>query len=160
VARRFLVIPILLLVGRLAHAEGDPIDSKDCANAQAQLDQAIAQAPTSHDGPSASLKAAREAALRACLGKPAQGAQRSGAPEPAIAVPSMGLGAPPSRPAAPAPSPSPPPALAIPRPSTITTCDPAGCWDSQGSRLNRYSPGVLIGPQGQCSLQGGVVRCP
>jgi hypothetical protein len=51
------------------------------------------------------------------------------------------------------------PALAIPRPTVITTCDPGGCWDSAGHRLNNLGP-MLVGPRGPCTLQGGIANCP
>ncbi|MES3003980.1 MAG: hypothetical protein V4787_25035 [Pseudomonadota bacterium] len=60
--------------------------------------------------------------------------------------------------AVPAISPPSPP-LAIPRPATISSCDPAGCWDSEGRRLNNQGP-LLLGPRGPCLQQGGVVSCP
>lgn len=53
----------------------------------------------------------------------------------------------------------PPPPLDIPKPAAITTCDPGGCWDSQGRRLDRSGP-LLMGPHGACVVQAGVVRCP
>jgi len=51
------------------------------------------------------------------------------------------------------------PPLDIPRPATMTTCDPGGCWDANGKRLNQVGP-VLIGPRGPCGMYGGVVTCP
>lgn len=82
--------------------------------------------------------------------------QRSGAPYPPISVPPPVISVP--RPQ-PAPSTAPPqPQLVIPRPAAITACDPGGCWDSDGRRLNQVGP-ILMGPQGPCSTQGGVVSC-
>lgn len=49
--------------------------------------------------------------------------------------------------------------LVIPRPTAVTTCDPGGCWDSQGRRLNQVGP-VLMGPHGACTMQAGAAQCP
>jgi hypothetical protein len=58
-----------------------------------------------------------------------------------------------------APVQPPPPPLRVDRPAVITACDPGGCWDSNGTRLNRAGP-VLLGPTGACSVSGGFVHCP
>ena len=59
-----------------------------------------------------------------------------------------------------------PPAVVLPqapvdiqRPPTVTACDPGGCWNSDGTRLNRTGPEV-IGPRGPCTTQNGVTTCP
>jgi hypothetical protein len=60
------------------------------------------------------------------------------------------------------PPPQPPAAvapLASTRPPVITTCDAAGCWDSEGQRHNQMGP-LLVGPRGLCTLQGGLLNCP
>lgn len=96
-------------------------------------------------------------AARTCLGPASGQPQRSGAPQPAQVVPPPVI----ATPSAPAtlPPPAPPlPRLAIPRPATVTTCDPAGCWDSEGRRLNQVGP-LLMGPHGLCSIHGGAVTC-
>lgn len=53
----------------------------------------------------------------------------------------------------------PAPPVDIPKPAAITACDPGGCWDNQGRRLDRSGPS-LMGPRGACAVQGGVVQCP
>ncbi len=50
-------------------------------------------------------------------------------------------------------------ASAAPRPPTISSCDPSGCWDSNGTRLNQVGP-ILQGPRGFCTVQGNFVYCP
>jgi hypothetical protein len=81
--------------------------------------------------------------------------QRSGAPYPPISVPPTTIAVP--RPL-PVPDTTPQPQVVIPRPATVTACDPAGCWDSDGRRLNQIGP-QIVGPQGPCNMQGGVVSC-
>lgn len=51
------------------------------------------------------------------------------------------------------------PPVAIPRPAVVTTCDPGGCWDSEGRRLNQVGP-LLVGPHGACTMQAGAAQCP
>jgi hypothetical protein len=137
----------------------DPMGSAPCQAARAELDAALSDA--SGGGPDRAKRRAqaRREASRACLG-PARGQpERSGAPYPAQTVPPPAISvAPANAPRLPPVAP-PPPALEIARPAQITNCDPGGCWDSQGRRLNQIGP-VLIGPQGPCSTQGGVVTCP
>lgn len=53
----------------------------------------------------------------------------------------------------------PPAPVEAPRPAALTTCDPGGCWDSRGKRLDSVGP-LLVGPRGACDVQGGVVLCP
>ncbi len=54
--------------------------------------------------------------------------------------------------------PAPPPPRNAP-PLVITSCDPTGCWASDGSRLNRMGQN-LLGPRGLCSVQGNLLQCP
>lgn len=56
----------------------------------------------------------------------------------------------------------PPVAVPSPRvqpPVTVTSCNGAVCIASDGSTLTRMGP-TLVGPRGQCTVQGGFVRCP
>lgn len=54
-----------------------------------------------------------------------------------------------------------------PRPTTasvapltsITSCDPVGCWASDGTRLQKVGPN-LLGPKGFCTVQGYALNCP
>ena len=124
-------------------------------------------------GNSTSLAQARRAAAMACLG-PGAGAsvppQRRA--EPPISVPGIRIGPPAGPPAAAAriggataappvtPPPPPPPPPPQPRlPQVLTSCDAAGCWTSDGTRLQRVGP-VLTGPRGACSVAGTAVSCP
>ncbi len=79
------------------------------------------------------------------------------APYPAIQVPPVtgpAVALPQLPPAAASPAP-----LALPRAAVITQCDPTGCWDSSGRRLNRVGPG-LVAPGGPCTVQGPSALCP
>lgn len=136
--------------------EGDPLKSDACKAALGVLEQVAAE-------PASKAKAARVAAARkdaaaACLGRSDDRRARSGAPDPVQAVPPPVVAAP-ARPTAAPDAALPTPALQIPRPIVITTCDPAGCWDSEGRRLNSMGP-LLMGPRGPCTLQGGLANCP
>jgi hypothetical protein len=42
---------------------------------------------------------------------------------------------------------------------TLGACDAAGCWASDGTRLQRQGS-LLLGPRGYCSLVGTVLSCP
>ncbi len=138
--------------------EADPLHSSECLAARGELEQALAEPPASGQSHAQRLARARRRAAAVCLGRDSPGRERSGAPEPAqsVAAPIISV-----RPAqAPAPIASPPqPPLSIPRPAVVTTCDPAGCWDSEGRRLNNLGP-LIVGPRGLCTLQGGQLNCP
>jgi len=125
----------------------DPLGSARCLAARADLDALLAP-------PAAPL--AQQLLAQACLGGAEEPRQRSGAPQPPLAVPPAIAS--PRLPAAPS-IPAPPPALSIPRPTAVTTCDPGGCWDSQGRRLNQMGP-LLVGPHGVCTTHGALVNCP
>lgn len=47
----------------------------------------------------------------------------------------------------------------VEQPVSVTSCDPGGCWASDGTRLQRVGPN-LLGPQGFCTTQGALVHCP
>jgi hypothetical protein len=135
----------------------DPLASPECRAARAELEQALNDPADSRSRPGDRLARARENAAAACLGGTDGERERSGAPQPVQVVPPplATQARPPSL-----PEPAPPSApLAIPRPTAITSCDPAGCWDSEGRRLNNMGP-LLMGPHGLCSVQGGMVSCP
>lgn len=42
---------------------------------------------------------------------------------------------------------------------TLSGCDPAGCWASDGTRLQRQGT-LLLGPRGYCAKLGNVLSCP
>jgi hypothetical protein len=134
----------------------DPLSSTECAAARDELEQALSEPGASRQARSDRLARARQRAAFVCLGPDSGKRERSGAPQPAQAVPPA---------ISPRPAPAPPavalpqPPLAIPRAATVTACDPAGCWDSEGRRLNNMGP-LLMGPQGLCTLQAGLLNCP
>ncbi|HXD41908.1 MAG TPA: hypothetical protein VN649_15180 [Ramlibacter sp.] len=136
--------------------EADPLNSSECVAARNELERALSDPAASRQERTERLARARRQAALLCLGREAGGRERSGASEPAQAVP------PPVISVRPAPPPravaSPPPPL-IPRAAAITACDAAGCWDSDGRRLNNMGP-LLAGPRGLCTVQGGLLNCP
>ncbi|HEY8047527.1 MAG TPA: hypothetical protein VIE63_00025 [Ramlibacter sp.] len=141
----------------LAHAQGtDPLHSPECDAARAVLERALDEAARKDPGSAARLTAARKQAMEACLGRESGERERSGAPEPAIAVPPAVMQPPHAR-AAPAVVVPQPPAYVAP--AVVTTCDNTGCWDSNGQRINRLGP-MLVGPRGVCTVVGGTVHCP
>ena len=154
-----LIAALLLAAPLAAQAQPrDPLSSAECMAARAALEAALNDEVSSRRARAERLATARRHAALACLGPASGQPQRSGAPEPAQAVPPPVIAVPRAQPTPASPSPAPLPPLAIPRPATITTCDPAGCWDSDGRRLNQMGP-LLMGPRGPCSVQGGVVTC-
>lgn len=146
----------LLLSHLAAAAQSDPLKSPACGIALDELAQArvaAEQDPRLRDR----VERLRKNAASTCLGAtdPAQPSGRVAqqpqrVPPPVIVPPGLPF------PTVQAP---PPPAAAIPRPPVITSCDPGGCWDSNGTRLNRAGPN-LIGPNGLCTASGALLNCP
>ena len=147
------------LVCAAAHAQGNPdlMKTPECLAARQQLDEAFAAG-----GPRERLLPAREQAALKCFGmKPPPPPDGRFVP-PSAAVDPIRLRAEaslPRPPGAAAPPISPPPPIPIPRPPVVTSCDAAGCWDSNGTRYNQQGP-MLLGPRGVCTLQGGLLNCP
>lgn len=133
----------------------DPIHSRDCEAARARLEHALDEAAGKRAGADARLALARKQAGEACLGSDTGARVRVGAPDPAITVRPAEIEAPRTLPVAPPTPPLPAPAA----PAAVTTCDPGGCWTSDGTRVNRIGS-QLIGPRGACTLQAGQVQCP
>jgi hypothetical protein len=155
----FVASLILACAGAAQAQPVDPLQSPECSAAREALAQAQENAAARRAGARDALATARENARLACLGRESGNAQRVGAPDPPIAVPAPVIEPPPPPRALVTPISPPPPPLQIPRPAAITACDPGGCWDSNGQRLNQLGP-MLVGPHGACTVQGGVVQCP
>ena len=159
---RFLAALILAVASAAASAaparQGDALDSPECAEARAELDSLLADPATREKTHAAALARARKQAALACLGRAGDDRERSGSPYPATGVAPPAIAPSPAR-ATPPALPPPQPALVIPRPTAITACDAAGCWDSEGRRLNNIGP-MLVGPRGPCIVQGAVATCP
>jgi hypothetical protein len=150
---------LALLAAGFAHAQsGDPLHSPQCDAARSELEHAQDEAARKLPGSAQRLVAVRKQAIEACLGRESGERERVGAPDPPIVVPAPVIDAARAVPV-PAVVATPPPALAVPRPPVITTCDPGGCWDSEGRRLNSVGP-VIVGPRGVCTVQAGLVNCP
>lgn len=127
----------------------DPLKSPACGEQLATLESARRQAPAS-----ARVESLRREATRTCLGGSGEGFRPSPTAQAPLVVP------PPVTTAAPAqPVPPRPPSQPIAQPPVVTSCDPGGCWDSNGTRLNRAGP-QLIGPRGACTTVGETVYCP
>ena len=166
-----LVLTLALAAGGAVAAEPtDPMESAACRRALETLQAkesaliTMRQADDARPAPAASvaLDGLRRQAARACLGG-------NGAPPPPkqVALPPIVV----SPIVVPRPAPLPPtPAAAPPAPSParrtgppvfISTCDPGGCWASDGTRLIRAGA-HLIGPHGGlCSgTPGMALNCP
>lgn len=159
IGRFITALALALSALTLAWAQSpDPLKSPECKAALDELEHVLGE-KTQGSARAQRVGAARRHATNTCLGGGDDKRVRSGAPNPAQAVRPPVIGAPP------AVSPAPPAAklpalpLAIPRPTVITTCDPAGCWDSEGRRLDNMGP-LLMGPRGPCTVQGGLATCP
>lgn len=123
-------------------------------------DQAVAQGRTRDRATAARLAALRREAARLCLGASGEAGPppQSVARPPSTVMPSV---PPPAAVAVPEPS-VPPPVRVAPAapPPTVTACQDAGCWSSDGRFLPRTGP-VLSGPRGACTVgPGGVLHCP
>ena len=151
-----------LLAAAAALAAGaqpaDRLDAPECKAARGELEATLDDPALGRDERARRLAAVRKKVLAVCLGPASAQPQRSGAPQPAVAVPAPVISAPPLYPTVRAASPPLPP-VNVPRPAVVTTCDPAGCWDSDGRRLNNLGP-MLVGPRGVCTVQGGTANCP
>jgi len=136
----------------LAPVAPDPMASAECQFARQKLQAAQAAAPDVGRKSASELRMARERAALACFGRADSAGFR--APQPAVVVP------PTTTVARPAPAVvAPPPPVTVERLSVITSCDPGGCWSSDGIRLHRAGPN-LQGPRGLCTVQGNVLICP
>ena len=151
----------------------DPLQAPDCRSALALLQEQEAAAdaaaranPASgvpgRSGSAAELQAGRRLATQICLTSRADPAASPAAPprsfQPPIVVAPIAPAAVPRSPPAASRIPAPVPAPEE-RPSTVTACDPGGCWANDGSRLNRLGPN-LWGKRGMCTLHGSLLQCP
>ena len=154
-------LALLLAAGAALAASAEPadrLDSPECKAARGELEATLDDPGIGRNERAQRLAAVRKKVLSICLGPASAQPQRAGAPQPALAVPAPIISAPPLYPTVRA-TPAPLPPVEVPRPAVITTCDAAGCWDSEGRRLNQLGP-MLVGPRGPCTLQGGIANCP
>jgi hypothetical protein len=169
--RAVLVVALTLLVGGAganagAAASGDPLQAPECRQALAELqaeETAAASAPPARSERAARaiaprLEASRRSVARLCLASRADPPAPGRLAQPPVVVAPVD-GVRPPLPAASANVAIPPRAPTAPPLLSITSCDAAGCWASDGSRLHRVGP-TLWGPRGACSVQGTVVHCP
>lgn len=130
------------------------VDSAGCRAALAELERRErALATAAADRPA--WRQARRAAALACLGAEDAPPARHLA-QPPVRVAPVEI-PPPPRPQVDVPPPARP--TLPPPPPTITACDAAGCWASDGTRWQRNGPD-LVGPRGLCTVVGQQLRCP
>lgn len=144
----------------LSAQEPDPLFSAECQLARRQLELAVSAAAENRHENGSKLEPARKRTALACLGPANSTGLR--APQPVIVVPPIVTAVPPRPVTAVPPRPvvaAPPPPVKVDRLSVITSCDPSGCWDSNGTRLHRLGPN-LMGPRGLCTAQGNLFTCP
>jgi hypothetical protein len=149
-----LLSSLALVLATPAFAQ-DPLKSGAC---EQRLDALNAARAAGAQANAERIEVLRRQATQACLG----GSGAATRPSPvlresiAVAPPTPGAR---RAPHSPQPAAPPVPPVAIERPPVITSCDTGGCWDSNGTRLNRAGP-VLLGPGGMCTTVGTTVRCP
>lgn len=152
--RSAVLCSLLVLAGPSpARAADDPAACREALDVLDARERALTPAAPASER-DAWRQAQRIAAL-ACLGREDAPAPQHLAQPPVRVAPVIVPDAPRPYPhVAPrtTPAPSPPP-------TTITTCDPAGCWASDGTRWQRNGPD-LVGPRGLCTVVGNVPRCP
>ncbi|MEO8279451.1 MAG: hypothetical protein ABI564_07140 [Ideonella sp.] len=177
-------IAILLVVTSsatdLAHAADDATSTSRVGDCQPALQRLHAQEETQRaarrqgSGKSgidvgAALAAARRQAAKACLGGSSDPPVQKPRLQAPLSVAPIAPGAPvgsPDQPASPAAlqqRSAPPPIVSAPAPartplSTVTSCDSAGCWTSDGQHLMRVGPN-LVGPPGLCTSTAGILTC-
>lgn len=165
---RLVFALLVACVGSAARAvDADP-QSNACQRALAALqarDGDLAAAARSDAPPRTPTdprwQALRREAARACLGR--EGAASAPNPQsarPPIAVPPVAL-PPPNRAEAAqrrSPAPLPPATPGYRPPVTVMSCDPLGCWTSDGARLPHTGRDPLD-PRVRCSVQGQIVMC-
>ena len=176
--RPFALLLVLASTAAPTHAaDVDPLRSIDCRRAVASMQaEETAEAerragsvstPSTPPAPSPALQDARRDAAKRCLasrldvepphGRFAQApivVEPVGSPAPGPLAPNLHAPMPSTHPST--------PSAALPtgkRPGSVVSCDPGGCWASDGSRLQRVGP-VLWGPRGACTTQGASLQCP
>lgn len=163
--RTWPLVLVLLAVSSSGLAQGGAsLDTPACRKALDVLDAREAAAARERSPATrALLEAARKQATTACLrgaDAPASAPPRSPAQAPAVAVPSAAASAASTKARVPMPVPTPPPVARPAPPVTLGACDATGCWTSDGTRLQRAGPDMLLGPRGICTVSGAVVQCP
>jgi hypothetical protein len=177
---RAVLLALVLSGARLtmaASAQPDLMDSPGCKAATSHFNALFASVRDSVQASTPELADARRQAAIACFGQAAVAPGKASAPAGGGSVGTRSAYPPQTVPQAaglPRPLPStaavtgvpqlapqlPPQApVQIDRPNFITSCDPSGCWSTDGTRLNRIGP-ELAGPRGICGVQAGVASCP
>jgi hypothetical protein len=151
-----------LAVSAACAADADP-QSNDCRRAldSLQAREAELAADSAPKTPTdARWQTLRGQAARACLGRENAASAPSGRlAQPPVAVPPVIVPPAPAETAqrrSPAPLPAPVPGYRPP--VTVMSCDPLGCWTSDGARLPHTGRNPLDA-RVRCSVQGRVVVC-
>jgi hypothetical protein len=165
VTRAFVAPLLVWAVSAAGAADGDPA-SDACRRALASLQAREAELAAAADsGPPRApadrrWQALRAQAARACLGR--EGAASAPLPRsarPPVAVPPVAVPPAPADPAARrAPPPLPAPVPGYQPPVTVMSCDPLGCWTSDGARLPHIGRNPLDA-RVRCTVQGRLVVC-
>lgn len=144
---------LLLAAALPLHAQQDPLKSPACGAALANL-----QAARAGPGDASRVEALRAQAANTCLGMPSPPTRPSRVLQAPIVVPPPRIEAPPI--AAPSLPPllPPPPPVAVEHLPVPATCDGNGCWVNDGTHMQQVPPS-LLGPNGLCSQQAGLVYC-
>ncbi len=159
---RIVWILVLCCAPAARAADADP-QSNDCHKALAALEAreselaAVARSDSPPRIPTdARWQTLRREAARACLGREsAASAPLPHSARPPIAVPPV------MAPAAPAETQqrrTPAPLPGYKPPVSVMSCDPLGCWTSDGARLPHTGRNPLD-PRVRCSVQGQIVMC-
>jgi hypothetical protein len=163
---RVLAALLSLAASAAAAADAEP-SSNACQRALAAMqarESELAAASGTGTPPriptDARWQALRGEAARACLGRgSAASAPLPQSARPPVAVPPVVAPAPPTESAQrrmPAPLPAPVPGYRPP--VTVMSCDPLGCWTSDGARLPHTGQNPLDA-RVRCSVQGRIVVC-
>jgi hypothetical protein len=165
VNRALPALLLLLALSAAADADADP-QSNACQRALESLqareaELAVARADTAASTPTDTRwQALRGQAARACLGRDSTASTAPGrSAQPPMAVPPVAVPPAPAETArrrSPAPLPAPGPTYRPP--VTVMSCDPLGCWTSDGARLPHTGRNPLDA-RVRCSVQGRMVVC-
>src|SRR5688572_20800151 len=163
--RAVLTLFMLCLAGSAASAADADLQSNACQRAleslqarEAELAAAVRADTPPRTPTDARWQALRGQAARACLGRDSAASAPPGRlAQPPVVVPPVVVPPAPAE-AAQRRSPLPAPVPGYRPPVTVMSCDPLGCWTSDGARLPHTGRNPLDA-RVRCSVQGRVVVC-
>jgi len=168
--RLLTVIAAAVSASTIAAPSTDPLHADGCVSAMSALhdvEDAVVASAKASPGVSAfdsrvlsQLADLKRLAARTCLGGDGtlSKAPRPASQQPVFVAPTVVFPWP-SGPQLPARTTAPPSPVSVAPLKSITSCDAAGCWVNDGTRLQRIGP-QLLGPRGFCSVLGSMVNCP